>query len=118
MRNAMTIPIVPCPLCQDKGSVPYQASTTEPTCTTRCPLCWGLGCIPVLEVVNEGRNTLALHYWLCDCAEPDQRIHPSNHDVCLACNLMEDDARMAPAEDVQVFFQESFGVRLDCVGMS
>lgn len=117
MSSRMTIPIAPCPRCRGKGSVPYQAATSEPACTTRCPLCWGLGCVPVLEVVIEGRDTLALHYWLCDCSEPDQRVHPSNQDVCLTCNLIEDDARMAPAEDVRLFFQESFGVRLDYVGI-
>jgi RecJ-like exonuclease len=106
---------VPCPLCQGKGSVPYQAVASEPACATRCPLCWGLGCIPVLEVVIEGRKALALHYWLCDCTQQDHHIHPSNHDVCPTCDLSEDRANQALAEDVQAFFQNGYNLRLELV---
>jgi hypothetical protein len=68
--------------------------------------------------VIEGHNTLALHYWLCNCRELDQRIHPSNHDVCPTCDATEDRANLALAEDVQAFFQESFRVRLEFVGIA
>ncbi len=66
----------------------------------------------------EGRNTLALHYWRCDCTEKDHWIHPSNHDVCPICDLPEERADPALAKDVQAFFQESFRVRLEFVGIS
>lgn len=118
MMFRMTITTICCPRCKSKGSVLYQAATTEPACATRCPLCWGLGRIPVLEVLLEDRNALALHYWLCNCADKRHRIHPSNHDVCPICDLTDERADLAPAEDVQAFFQESFRVRLEFVGIA
>jgi hypothetical protein len=38
------------------------------------------------------------------------RIHPSNHDICLICDLTEEDASSAPVEDVQAFFQSGYDV--------
>lgn len=109
----MTIPTIPCPCCQGKGNVPYPNVPSEHGCTTRCPLCWGLGNVPALEVVANGQTAVALHYWLCNCQEMQDRIHPSNHDICLACDLTEDEARLAPVEDVQAFFQSSYDVWLE-----
>ena len=109
----MTIPTIPCPRCQSKGNVPYQNVYYERACTTRCPLCWGLGSLPALEIVVDGNTAVALHYWLCKCQEMQDRIHPSNHDVCLACDLTEDGASLAPVEDVQAFFQNGYGIWLE-----
>ena len=106
----MTIPTIPCPRCRGKGNVPYPNVPTDRGCTTRCPLCWGLGDVPTLEVVTEERKAVALHYWLCNCQEMQDRIHPSNHDICLICDLTEEDASSAPVEDVQAFFQSGYDV--------
>ena len=114
----MTIPTFQCPRCQGKGSVPAQKIASEKSYVTRCPLCWGLGNIPTLEVVVEGKDKVALHYWLCKCQEIHQRIHPSNHDFCLTCDRTEEEASLVLAEDVQAFFQNSYGVRLGFVDLT
>jgi len=114
----MTIPTIQCPRCQGNGSLPAQEIVPEKPYRIRCPLCWGDGSIPALEIVAEGENKVALHYWLCKCREMHQRIHPSNHDVCLICDRTEENASLVLAEDVQAFFQNSYEVRLEFVDLT
>lgn len=114
---------IPCPVCKTSGGVPVpsdgfvKAGSNIPT-TGRCPLCWGVGHIPLLEAYKEKADDgqyhtdLALHYWECNCSNDlgtggnISNYHPDTHEFCMSCHTTQDDGMSAVALLVQTWLAE------------
>lgn len=114
--------ITDCPICKTKGSV-LERTAGDKKVTTRCPMCWGTGNIPLLYVIREDGQILALHYWVCNCHQRIdnliyQRVHPDNHDHCLRCDMRADQAQLGPAGHVQDFLHRFCKLDLEFIELT
>jgi hypothetical protein len=113
-------------MCKTSGVVPvpsngFARQDSNVSIVGRCHLCWGVGCLPLLEAFKDPihQDPLALHYWECYCASPGDgsiaNYHPDIHDFCPKCQAQQDDCMSAVPMLVQDWLTDLGAMNVEIV---